>query len=77
MDNIIIPKYLKSSKCVEWRVKYDKFNILYLFIRHLFPETSKINNYRDLPNSYLKKFKLRGFQFPLNFSDIKKFLKKK
>ena len=52
MDNIIIPKYLKSSKCVEWGVKYDKFNILYLFIKHLFPETSKINNYRDMPSFF-------------------------
>ena len=74
MDFIEIPRDLKRSNCLEWNTCYDKFNFLYLYIRHLFPETASITDFRQMPIKYLKKFNIKGFTFPLQFCDIKKFL---
>ena len=74
MDFIEIPRNLKRSNCLEWNTQYDKFNFLYLYIRHLFPETASITDFRQMPVKYLKKFNIKGFTFPLQFCDIKKFL---
>ena len=74
MDFIEIPRNLKRSNCLEWNTRYDKFNFLYLYIRHLFPETASITDFRQMSVKYLKKFNIKGFTFPLQFCDIKKFL---
>ncbi len=75
MDFIEIPRDLKRSNCLEWKTRYDKFNFLYLYIRHLFPEeTVSVVDFRQMPIKYLKKFNIRGFKFPLQFCNLKKFL---
>ena len=76
MDCIKLPPHLKQTKSLEWKVKYDKFNILYVIIKHLFPETAHIKDGRKIPDKYLKKFNLKNFTFPLVFSDLKKFVRK-
>ena len=73
MDFIEIPGDLKRSNCLEWNTRYDKFNFLYLYIKHLFPETASITDFRQMPIKYLKKFNIKGFTFPLQFCDIKIF----
>ena len=60
MDFIEIPQDLKRSNCLEWNTRYDKFNFLYLYIRHLFPETASITDFRQMPIKYLKKFNIKG-----------------
>ena len=75
MDSIEIPRDLKRSNCLEWKTRYDKFNFLYLYIRHLFPEeTVSVVDFRQMPIKYLKKFNIKGFKFPLQFCNLKKFL---
>lgn len=76
MDQIELPRHLKRSKCLEWNFKYDKFNVLYLIIRHIFPETASIINFREIPEKYLNKFNIKNFTFPLDFDNLKKFVKK-
>ena len=76
MDKIKLTKHLKNSKCLEWNFQYDKFNILYLIIKHIFPETASIKDYRKIPEKYLMKFKIKNFNFPLDFDSLKKFVKK-
>ena len=76
MDCIKLPPYLKQTKSLEWKVKYDKYNILYVIIKHLFPETAHIKDGHKIPDKYLKKINLKNFTFPLVFSDLKKFVKK-
>ena len=73
MDLIEIPRDLKRSNCLEWKTRYDKFNFLYLYIRHLFPEeTASIVDFRQMLIKYLKKFNIKCFKFPLQFCDLKK-----
>ena len=75
MDFIEIPQDLKRSNCLEWKTRYDRFNFLYLYIRHLFPEeTASIIDFLQRPIKYLKKFSIKGFTFPLQFCDLKKIL---
>ncbi len=77
MDFIEIPHDLRRSNCLEWKTRYDKFNFLYLYIRHLFPEeTVSVVDFRQMPIRFLKKFNVKGFKFPLQFCNLKKFLKK-
>ena len=76
MDRIEVPKHLKISKCLEWNTKYDRYNFLYILIRHFFKETSSIKNYSKIPSKYFRKFNLKGFSFPLSVGDINKFLRK-
>ena len=60
---------------MQQKTRYDKFNFLYLYIRHLFPEeTFSIVDFRQMPIKYLKKFNIKGFKFPLQFCNLKKFL---
>ena len=74
---IEIPRDLKRSNCLEWKTRYDKFNFLYLYIRHLFSEeTVSIVDFRQMPIKYLKKFNIKGFKFPLQFCNLKKILNK-
>ena len=58
MDKLELPKHLILSKCIEWDFQYDKFNILYLIIKHIFPETASIKNFREIPEEYLTRFSL-------------------
>ena len=75
MDFIEISHDLKRSNCLEWKTRYDKFNFLYLYIRHLFPEeTVSPVDFRQMLIKYLKKFNIKGFKFPLQFCNLKKFL---
>ena len=74
MDFIEILPDLKRSNCLEWKTSYDKFNFLYLCIRHLFPETASITDFRQMPIKYFKKFNIKGFTFPLQLCNLKKFL---
>ena len=75
IDLIEIPGDLKRSNCLEWKTRYDKFNFLYLYIKHVFlGETVSIVDFRQMPIKYLKKFNIKGFQFPLQFCNLKKFL---
>ena len=74
MDFIEIPRDLKRCNCLEWKTRYDKFNFLNLCIRHLFPETVSITDFSQMPIKYLRKFNIKGFTFPLQFRDLKKFL---
>ncbi len=75
MDLLEIPRDLKRSNCLEWNTRYNKFNFLYLYIRHLFPEeTVSIVDFRQMLIKYLKKFNIKGFKFPLQFGNLKKFL---
>ena len=54
MDFIEIPRDLKRSNCLEWKTRYDKFNFLYLYIRHLFSkETVSIVDFHQMPIKYL------------------------
>ena len=76
MDHIELPSYYKKTKSLEWDVKYDKFNLLYLIIKHIFPETAHIKNCYKMPDKYFKKFTIKNFNFPLNFSDLKVFVKR-
>ena len=76
MDLIEIPQDLKRSNCLEWKTHYDKFKFLYLYIRHLFPESASITDFCQMPIKYLKKFNIKGFTFPLQFCDLKKFLRR-
>ena len=75
MDLIEIPRDIKRSNCLEWKTRCDKINFLYLYIRHLFPEeTVSIVDFRQMPIKFLKKFNIKGFKFPLQFCDLKKFM---
>ena len=75
MDSIEIPRDLERPNCLEWKTHYDKFNFLYLYIRHLFPEeTVSVVHFRQMPIKYLKKFNKKGFKFLLQFCNLKKFL---
>ena len=68
MDFIELPRDLKRSNCLEWKTRYDKFNFLYLYIRHLFPEeTVSIVDFHQMPIKYLKKFNIIGFKSLFNF----------
>ena len=65
--------FLYNTNCLEWKTRYDKFNFLYLYIRHLFPEeTISIVDSRQMPIKYLKKFNKKNFKFPLQFCNLKK-----
>ena len=74
MDKIKLPLHLRSIKSLDVKFCYDKFNILYLIIKHLFPKTACIKSYKKIPDKYLRKFNLKNFSFPLSFNDLKKFL---
>ena len=76
MNHIILPSHLQNIKSLDVKFHYNKYNILYLIIKHLFPETSQIKNYKKFPKKYLLKFNLKNFSFPLNFDNLKKFLKR-
>ena len=55
MDFIEIPRDLKRSNCLEWKTRYDRFNFLYLYIRHLFPEEmASIIDFRQTPIKKVK-----------------------
>ena len=76
MDKIRLPLHLQNIKSLDVKFQYDKFNILYLIIKHLFPKLASIKNYKDIPDKYLRKFNLKNFSFPLSFDDLKKFLRR-
>lgn len=73
-NTVEIPDHIKRNKTVECKVKYDEKNFLYCIIRHIWPETKKVKNYKKL-SVYEKNFNLQGIKFPLDFSQIKKFVK--
>ena len=76
MDKIELPPYLQSIKSLDAKFCYDKYNILYLIIKHLFPKMAHIKDYKKIPDKYLRKFNLKNFFFPLCFDDLGKFLRR-
>ena len=76
MDNIELPSHLQRINSLDVKFCYDKYNILYLIIKHLFPKMACIKDYRKIPDKYLRKFNLKNFSFPLSFDNLKKFLKR-
>ena len=53
MDKIELPPYLQSIKSLDAKFCYDKYNILYLIIKHLFPKMAHIKDYKkSLINIY-------------------------
>ena len=73
-DSINVPEYLLKCRSVIWNRKYDEKNFLYCVIRHLWPETANIRQCEKIPKEYVDKFNLRGLSFPLQFSQISKFV---
>ena len=74
-DSINVPEYLLRCKRVKWNRKYDEKNFLYCVIGHLWPETANIKHYKKIPKDYVEKFNLKGLTFPLQFSQINKFVR--
>ena len=56
-------------------MKYHKYTVLYIIIRHLFSELAFAKN-NQIPESYVEKFDLRKLTFPLTFNSLQKLLKK-
>ena len=74
-DSTNVPEYLLRCRSVKWNRKYDEKIFLYWVIGHLWPETSNIKHYKKIPKVYVKKFNLEGLTFPLQFSQITKFVR--
>ena len=77
MEFFEIPLYFKKKSALEYddKIKYNKFQVLYIIIRHLFSELAFAKN-NQIPNSYVNKFKLKGLTFPLSFNGLQKLIKK-
>ena len=74
-DSVNVPEYLLKCRSVIWNRKYDEKNFLYCVIQHLWPETANIRHCEKIPKEYEKKFNLQGLTFPLQFSQISKFVR--
>ena len=74
-DSVNMHEYLLKCRSVIWNRKYDEKNFLYCIIQHLWPETANIRHCEKIPKEYEKKFNLRGLTFPLQFSQISKFVR--
>ena len=70
-----MPEYLLKCRSVIWNRKYDEKNFLYCIIRHLWPETANIRQCEKIPKEYVEKFNLGVLSFPLQFSQISKFVR--
>ena len=72
-----IPSYFKLKSALEFdkNLKYNKYHVLYIIIRHLFSELAFAKN-NQIPDSYIKKFKIKGLTFPLTFNGLQKLIKK-
>ena len=70
-----MPEYLLKCRSVIWNKKYDEKIFLYCVIGHLWPETVNIRQCEKIPKEYVKKFNLQGLTFPLQFSQISKFVR--
>ena len=74
-DSVNVPEYLLKCRSVLWNRKYDEKNFLYCVIGHLWPETANIRQCEKIPKEYESKFNLQGLTFPLQFSQISKFVR--
>ena len=76
MENFEIPSYFKKKSALEFEnnIKYNKFQVLYIIIRHLFPEIAFAKN-NQINNSYIQKFNLKKLIFPLTFNGLQKLIK--
>ena len=77
METFEIPPYFKNKSALEFEnnAKYDKYDVLYIIIRHLFSEMSFAKN-NQIPDTYVKKFNLKQLSFPLTFNGLQKLIKK-
>ena len=75
-DSINMTEYLLRCRSVKWNSQYYEKNFLYWVISHLWPETANIGHYKKIPKVYVEKFNLEGLTFPLQFSQISKFVRK-
>lgn len=76
MDTFEIPPYFKNKSALEYEanMKYNKYSVLYIIIRHLFKELSFAKN-NQIPESYVEKFNLKKITFPLNYNSLQKLVK--
>ena len=74
-DSVNVPECLLKCRSVICNRKYDEKNFLYCVIQHLWPEMANIRHCEKIPKEYEKKFNLRGLTFPLQFSQISKFVR--
>lgn len=77
MENFEIPPYFKIKSALEYQnnVKYNKYQVLYIIIRHLFPELAYAKN-NQIDKSYIQKFNIKKLEFPLTFIGLQKLIKK-
>ena len=76
MKKFQIPHYYKNKSALEFTkcFKYDKYEILYIIIRHLFKEISLAKN-EQIPISYIKKFNIKNLSFPLTYVNLQKLIR--
>lgn len=76
MKKFEIPPCYKNKSALEFSkdMTYDKYEILYILIRHLFNNLSLAKN-NEIPLSYVKKFNLKKITFPLTFVTLQKLIK--
>ena len=76
MSNFEIPPYFKNKSALEFEknMEYNKYQILYIIIRHLFLEVAYAKN-NQIDKSYVKKFNLKNLTFPLTFNGLQKLIK--
>ena len=77
MENFEIPPYFKIKSALEFDndIKYNKYQVLYIIIRHLFPEVAYAKN-SQINKTYVQKFNLKKLEFPLTFNGLQKLIKK-
>ena len=71
-----LPPHYTNKLALEFRenMVYNKYEVLYIIIRHLFKELSFAKN-NQIPKSYVKKFNLKKLSFPLTFVSLQKLIK--
>ena len=76
MNFFKIPPYYKNKSALEFEnnIKYDKYAVLYIIIRHLYKEFSFAKN-QEIPLSYMKKFNIKNLTFPLTYDSLQKLIK--
>ena len=76
MEKFQIPQYYKNKSALEFKKcsKYNKYEVLYIIIRHLFKEISLAKN-EQIPSSYIQKFKIKKLSFPLTYENLQKLIR--